>query len=216
MQSAKQKLPKRIKQKVEKTPKEIKLKLRKPPKSPSEKKPKEKKEKIPMTPEKKKSVAKNIVIIVLVIAIIAQSAILVTTKLKSGNTDTAAEQGGTEFVINLDVSGIANTALDTVSETAVGAINDIKNNITPQLDIKAKAQEIIYSDAIVNTIMSMSFPLLYKVLTDLNMMDFAENVDLYPTPAKLAPLFQGHIVQLYECKRREKTAQRCSHRSRRR
>ena len=39
--------------------------------------------------------------------------------------------------------------------------------------------------------MSMAYPLLFRVLTNLDMMDFAENIDLYPTGPSYAAKLQG-------------------------
>ncbi len=181
MQPQKQKLPKIVKQKV---PKEAKVKAPKPVK---QKAPKAEKQKIPTSLPA--GAWKTAVIIVLAAALVAESVFLVVGKLKTPDDTAKTADGVTQFVLNVDMSGITNSALDGVSKAAVSAIDDIKDGIMPELDIMGTVKGLIYSDSIVNTVMSMSFPLLKRVLEDLDMMDFAENVALYPTPVRLAPLF---------------------------
>ena len=175
MKPPKQKLPK-IKQ--PKAPKPVKQKV-----------PKAEKQKFRAPNATKPGVIKTIVIIVLAVALAAESVFLVMGKLKTPEQTGITADGTTQFALTIDMSGVTNTALNSVSEAAVSAIDDIKAGIVPEIDIMGTVKKLVYSDSIVNTVMSMSFPLLKRVLEDLDMMDFAENVALYPTPVRLAPLF---------------------------
>ncbi len=179
-----------------KPPKQKLPKIQKAPKVNKQKLPKEEKQKLPKAPGRP-GAAKTVIIIILAVALIAESAALVMAKLKAPSGDVVRNSDGQlQFALNIDMSGIGNTAINSVSAAAVSAIDDIKAGYMPNLDIMGTVNSLIYSDAIVNTVMSMSYPLLKTVLTDLGMMDFAENVSLYPTPERLAPLFEGSV---YSC-----------------
>ena len=82
------------------------------------------------------------------------------------------------------VGGAVGTALSDV-------MGSIGNGALQPGSIKEMAAELIYSDFIVNTVMSISYPLLYQTLLDLGMLDFATYMDLYATGPLLAGKLEG-------------------------
>ena len=101
----------------------------KSPKTPKEKKVKEKKlrKNKPLKEKtgKKTGLAKTIIIIVLAVALVGESAAFAVSKLNSGKA-TKSEVMQTKLTVTIDASGIGNKALDSVSAIANGAIEDIK------------------------------------------------------------------------------------------
>lgn len=129
-----------------------------------------------------KTKTKNILIIILSAAILIETVVFIfvgTSTKKAPDTD----QPQVELSINID--GLSNELKSSVSSAIEGlSLTDL----SPE-GIGTLAKSIIYSDMIVNTIMSLAYPLLYSILTDLGMMDFATNIDLYPT----GPLYAEKI-----------------------
>lgn len=128
---------------------------------------------------------RNIIIIVLCALLALETvAFAVTAVLK---TDKITEIKETPIELHINLSG----ATAEISNAATALLNNFtENGITPA-DITGLVKSVVYSDLIVNTIMSMAYPLLFQVLTNLEMMDFAENIDLYPTGPSLAKKFEG-------------------------
>lgn len=191
MKPPKQKLPKSEKQK------KIKVQRLRTPKPPKQKKVKIPKAKPQKIPDSGSSTVKNIIIAALVVALLAQSAALIVLKLKTPS-DAPGQSVPVQapVTLNVDLSAAGTSVLEAVADTAIDAIGEIKDGVMPYIDLPSILRGLVYSDDIISTVMSMSYPLLKTVLTDLNMMDFAENVSLYPTPARLAPLFENTV---YSC-----------------
>lgn len=127
---------------------------------------------------------KNIIIIILVAVIVIESvafAIVGITKKPSESSNIPPIE------LNLDLSGISSEIGSAVTQFTS---NLTENGISPE-SIGSLVKGVVYSDAIVNTIMSMAYPLLFDVLTNLEMMDFATNIDLYPTGPLYAEKIQG-------------------------
>ncbi|MBR3597682.1 MAG: hypothetical protein IKL47_11970 [Clostridia bacterium] len=138
--------------------------------------------------EKNKSkinVIKNIFIVILCVTLVFESIALVFSGVMLLTKDTSSQPANIE--LNLDTSGIASEISSVVSSITEGLG---ENGLSPE-GISSAVKKVIYSDAIVNTIMSMSYPLLFNVLTNLEMMDFATNIDLYPTGPLYASKIQG-------------------------
>lgn len=138
-----------------------------------------------MKTENKKDLIKTIVIVVLAIALIAESAVMVFVKKPTENNQIKA-------VINVDLSG----AVSSIKPDVTDMINDIVDGIASEIpvdvrNIKSSVRNIIYSNAVVNTVMSIAYPLLFDTLTSLKMMDFAENAKLYPTGKQASALLKG-------------------------
>ena len=122
-----------------------------------------------------KDLIKTIIIIVLCIALVGETVALVMTKLPSDS------ENKNSAVISVDATGVVKTLKPDIS----GIINKVTDGLTQGNfdfnDIKGSLRKIIYSDTIVSTVMSLSYPLLYNTLDNLSLMDFAEYVSLYPT-----------------------------------
>lgn len=132
---------------------------------------------------------KNLIIIILSAVIVIESIAFAVVGL-SGKS--ATEDAMPAIELSLDLSGLGSEIGDAVSEVTG---NLTENGFSPE-SIGAVVKNVIYSDAIVNTIMSMAYPLLFDVLTNLEMMDFATNIDLYPT----GPLFAEKVANTsYTC-----------------
>lgn len=128
---------------------------------------------------------KNIIIIVLCALIVVESIAFAATALikRDKNTETAEAPIG----LHINLSG-ATSGIGTAASELLGKITE--NGISAS-EITAFVHKVVYSDLIVNTIMSMAYPLLFQVLTNLGMMDFAENIDLYPTGPSYAKKLEG-------------------------
>ncbi|MBR3768849.1 MAG: hypothetical protein IKL10_11520 [Clostridia bacterium] len=125
---------------------------------------------------------KNIIIIILTAVIIIETISFSAVGLTKKH-DTSTESGSINLNISLDGIG------SEVSTAVSSFINSFsQNGISPDA-IAGLVKNVVYSDMIVNTIMSLAYPLLFNVLTDLGMMDFATNIDLYPT----GPLYASKI-----------------------
>ena len=131
-----------------------------------------------------KDLIKTIIIIVLCIAIVGETVALVMTKLPSASED------NNSTVISVDATGVVKTLKPDIS----GIINKVTDGLTQGNfdfnDIKGSVRKIIYSDTIVSTVMSLSYPLLYNTLDNLGLMDFAEYVSLYPTGPQAGKLLK--------------------------
>lgn len=139
--------------------------------------------------DKKTSKVKLVVIIVLAAALVGESILCVFLGLRSGSEPVSAED--LSFSLSLDTTGLGKEVGSAVSGAATNIVNDIKNEIIPTGEIIDVVKSVVYSDAIVNTIMSISYPLLYNTLTAMELMDFAEYVSLYPTGPQFATLLEG-------------------------
>ncbi len=130
---------------------------------------------------------KNIIIAILCAVIVIESVAFTAVSLlnKNGNDTVRKEESAIE--LNLSFEGVGDEISIPVA-TLVEKASD--TGITPS-DITGLVKKVIYSDLIVNTIMSMAYPLLFQVLTNLEMMDFATNIDLYPTGPLYASKIQG-------------------------
>lgn len=130
---------------------------------------------------------KNIIIAVLVSLLVIESVAFAAVSLigKGSGATHGAEQAAIE--LNLSFEGVTDDITIPVTEL-LGKLSE--NGITTS-DITGLVRKVVYSDLIVNTVMSMAYPLLFRVLTNLDMMDFAENIDLYPTGPSYAAKLQG-------------------------
>lgn len=134
---------------------------------------------------RKENKAKNIIIIVLCVLLAVESVAFAATSIFKNEPKTEIKEAPIELRINLSgaTAEIGNAATELLNKFS-------ENGISPS-DITGLVRKVIYSDLIVNTIMSMAYPLLFQVLTNLEMMDFAENIDLYPTGPSYAKKLEG-------------------------
>lgn len=135
--------------------------------------------------KKKTGIIKSLFIIFMILTILIESLALIVIGIKSifKKDETIAPK----IELTLDTSAITSEISSTIS-SLTDSLGE--NGLSPE-GITSVVKNVVYSDAIVNTIMSMSYPLLFNVLTNLDMMDFATNIDLYPTGPLYASKIQG-------------------------
>ena len=126
---------------------------------------------------------KKILVVVLAIVVVLESAALISKK------------GGAENVIdvtlNVSFDGMEKTISGSIGTALSDAVAGIKAGELKQDSIKNMVTGLIHSDFVVNTVMSVSYPLLYQTLVDLGMLDFATYMDLYATGPLLAGKLEG-------------------------
>lgn len=140
---------------------------------------------------RKRPVWKTVLVIVLAVAVLGESIALIVSGIKK---DTPASTVPQDMNISINLS------LGEVGSDIGSAVSSLLSSFTESSfstdDIVNMVKEVIYSDSIVNTIMSMAYPLLFDVLTNLGMMEFAPNIDLFATPV----LYAGKIPDTsYTC-----------------
>ena len=126
---------------------------------------------------------KKILVVVLAIVVVLESAALISKK------------GGAENVIdvtlNVSFDGMEKTISGSIGTALSEAVNGIRTGELREDSIRNMVSGLIHSDFIVNTVMSISYPLLYQTLVDLGMLDFATYMDLYATGPLLATKLEG-------------------------
>ena len=129
---------------------------------------------------------KNTIIGALIAVIIIESVAFAVVGFTKNNS---AAEIGTQPEINVNISfeGVA----DNISVPVTELLDKFTESQITTTDITGLVRKVVYSDLIVDTIMSMAYPLLFDVLTQLEMMDFAGNIDLYPTGPSYAAKIQG-------------------------
>ncbi len=122
---------------------------------------------------------RNILITILVFALVIGGLFGIINK-DSSKQVSGRNQGVVELHLNMGgaVGELGDTASDLVSDITGGGIS-----VASVLDT---VKGFVYSDAIVNVIMSLAYPLLKQTLTDLNMLEFAHTIDLYYSGPSLA------------------------------
>lgn len=128
---------------------------------------------------------KNIIIIVLAAVIVIETVAFAAVGLL--NKPAASHKNDAVIELNINFDGVG----QEMSSAASALLGDISEKGIKPEDITGLVKKVVYSDLIVNTIMSMAYPLLFQVLTNLGMMDFATNIDLYPTGPLYAEKIQG-------------------------
>ncbi len=128
---------------------------------------------------------KNIIIIILAAVIVLQTVAIAAMGLLNKPATSHGKDSVIELNINFDGVG------QEMSSSVTALLGDISEKGLKPEDITGLVKKVVYSDLIVNTIMSMAYPLLFQVLTNLEMMDFATNIDLYPTGPLYAQKISG-------------------------
>ena len=137
-----------------------------------------------MRAQKKKDLIKTIVIAVLAVALVAESVIMIFVKKP-------AEENSPKTVINMDLTGAIASIKPDVKNLANDIIKKVSDDIPIDINnIKGEVRNIVYSDAVVSTVMSLAYPLLFDTLKNLGMMDFAENAALHPTGKQAGALLK--------------------------
>ncbi len=130
---------------------------------------------------RKKSVWKTVLVIVLAVALLGESIALIATGLK--DKPASASPQDSNITLNLSLGEVSNDIGSAVSSL----LSDFTENKSfSAADIVKLVKDVVYTDSIVNTVMSMAYPLLFNVLTNLNLLEFAPTIDLYALPALYA------------------------------
>lgn len=132
------------------------------------------------------SLIQKIVIAVLGVALIVETAVMIFTKKSD------PEENTPKTVINLDATGVVKS-LENDAEFTVNSILDklTGGDFGEITDIGDAVNKLFYSDTVVSAVMSLAYPLLYDTLDSLGMMDFAENANLHPKGDQVAKLLNG-------------------------
>lgn len=119
---------------------------------------------------------RNIIITVCVFALLVGS--IVGFAKKDDTAVSGKNQSAVELNISLNgaLAGIGDSASDFLGGAEGISVDSVLGTV----------KGFVYSDTIVNTIMSLAYPLLKQVLTDLNMLEFAHTIDLYYSGPSLA------------------------------
>lgn len=131
--------------------------------------------------KKKKPVWKTVLVVVLAVALLGESAALIATGLNKDKPVASTPQDS-NITLNLSLGEVSGDIGSAVSSL----LSDFTDKSFSAADIVKLVKNVIYSDSIVNTVMSMAYPLLFEVLTNLNMMEFAPEIDLFATPVLYA------------------------------
>jgi hypothetical protein len=127
---------------------------------------------------------KKILIVLLALVVVVESCVLIGKKGGSGAYVI-------DVTLNMSFDGMEKTISGSIGTAISDAIAGIRAGELKKDSIKNMVTGLIHSDFIVNTVMSMSYPLLYQTLTELGMLDFATFMDLYATGPLLATKLEG-------------------------
>ncbi|MBQ6067708.1 MAG: hypothetical protein IJK89_12925 [Clostridia bacterium] len=125
---------------------------------------------------------------ILVVAL-AAVVLLESVALLSGKGGGA--QNVIDVTLNVSFDGMEKAVSGSIGTALSEAVAGIKAGELKQDSIKNMVTGLIHSDFVVNTVMSISYPLLYQTLVDLGMLDFATYMDLYATGPLLAGKLEG-------------------------
>ncbi len=139
---------------------------------------------------RKENKIKNIIIIILCVLLATETIAFAATAIFGKSSAEAEIHAPAPIELNINLSG----ATAEIGVAASALLNNFTENGISPSDITGLVKGVVYSDLVVNTIMSMAYPLLFQVLTNLEMMDFAENIDLYPTGPSYAKKLKGSSV----------------------
>ena len=127
---------------------------------------------------------KKILVIVLALVVVVESCLLIGKKGGSGAYVI-------DVTLNMSFDGMEKTISGSIGTAISDAVAGIRAGELKKDSIKNMVTGLIHSDFIVNTVMSLSYPLLYQTLTELGMLDFATFMDLYATGPLLAGKLEG-------------------------
>ena len=126
---------------------------------------------------------KKILIVVLAVIVLAESCVLISKKGGGGPQ--------VNVTLNLSTEGMGEELGKSVGAGLSGIVAGVTSGSLPADGVSNLVKNVVYSDFVVNTVMSMAYPMLYQVLTDLELMDFATYMDLYATGPLLATRLEG-------------------------
>lgn len=122
---------------------------------------------------------RNIIITVVVVALVIGGVVGITGKGSKGDF---TREDINEISLSLNLGGAASQ----LGEDASDLVGKIANGGLSVDGVLGTVKGFVYSDMIVNTLMSIMYPLLKEVLTNLNMLEFSHVIDLYYTGPSLA------------------------------
>ena len=126
---------------------------------------------------------KKILIVVLALVVVIESAVLIGKKGGGVNV--------IDVTLNMSFDGMEKTISSSIGTAISDAVAGIRAGELKKDSIKNMVTGLIHSDFVVNTVMSLSYPLLYQTLVELGMLDFATFMDLYATGPLLAGKLEG-------------------------
>ena len=127
---------------------------------------------------------KKILVIVLAAVVVLESFALLSKKGGGGAPQV-------NVTLNLSMEGMGKELGGSVSAGLSDMVAGVTAGHLPAGGVSGMVKSILYSDFVVNMVTSMAYPMLYQVLTELGMMDFATYMDLYPTGPLLATKLEG-------------------------
>lgn len=119
----------------------------------------------------------TLVIIILAVAVAAEGALLIF----GGKGSDSGSGEGQKVELKLDTAGLTKEMPEVVSTV----LSDITGGFTAG-SVSEAAKKFVFSDTVVNLIMSLAYPLLHDTLVNLDMLDFGEAAKLYGTGEVLA------------------------------
>ncbi|MBQ6873899.1 MAG: hypothetical protein IJO24_06360 [Clostridia bacterium] len=135
-----------------------------------------------------KNKMKNIIIGILVAVIVIETVAFGISGILGGkNTASTPVAGEAQALININTKGMATEVVNAVKPMLEGIVD----GEMPEGGLMGVVEKVVYSDMIVNTLMSISYPLLYDVLVNLDLLEFATELDLYATGPLAATRFEG-------------------------
>ena len=135
-----------------------------------------------------KNKMKNIIFGILVAVIVIETVAFGISGILGGkNTASAPVSGEAQALININTKGMATEVVNAVKPMLEGIVD----GEMPEGGLMGVVEKVVYSDMIVNTLMSISYPLLYDVLVSLDLLEFATELDLYATGPLAATRFEG-------------------------
>ena len=99
-----------------------------------------------------------------------------------------------EIELNVNLEGMASE----LSNPFIEIFEKISSQSITTDEITHIVRKSFYSDFVVNTVMSVLYPLLFNILTEFNLVDFAEIVDLAPTGKTLAEKIENSKYTCYD------------------
>ncbi|MCR5782829.1 MAG: hypothetical protein K6G90_08860 [Clostridia bacterium] len=130
----------------------------------------------------------KIICIVLAVLVAGEGVAIGVLGVKLRFSGGANEPG--DLAINADFSSVGVEIGRGVGEGIAMLAGNLMGDVSSGENIGDIIRGVVYSDALINTLASISYPLVKKILVDLNMLQFATAARIWPTPAELAELFK--------------------------
>ena len=132
----------------------------------------------------KKSTIKTIIIIVLAVLVAVEGIGLV---FRGGR----AKDNTVAISLNLNFDGLGDAVGASVKDIAAELVPGLSSKSIPSGSITNAVKGVVFSDFVVNSVASIACPLLYQTLTELRMLDYGKNLDLFATGPLFATKLEG-------------------------